>query len=31
MPPYASIENRARVLVEDIAAEAKGGDVNIIA
>ncbi|PCG94557.1 Immunoglobulin E-set [Penicillium occitanis (nom. inval.)] len=31
VPPYASIENRARVLVEDIAAEAKGCDVNIIA
>lgn len=31
VPPYASIENRARALVEDIAAEAKGCDVNIIA
>lgn len=31
VPPYASIENRARVLVEDIDAEAKGCDVNIIA
>jgi triacylglycerol lipase len=31
VPPYASIENRARVLVEDIAAKAEGCDVNIIA
>jgi triacylglycerol lipase len=31
VPPYASIENRAKVLAENIAAEAKGHDVNIIA
>lgn len=31
VPPYGSIENRAEALVKDIAAEAKGDNVNIIA
>lgn len=31
VPPYGSIESRARALVEDITAEAAGKDVNIIA
>jgi triacylglycerol lipase len=31
VPPYGSIENRAEELVKDIAAGAKGDNVNIIA
>lgn len=31
VPPYDSIENRAKALAENIAAGAEGHDVNIIA
>jgi triacylglycerol lipase len=31
VPPYGSIESRAKALVKHIAAEARGDDVNIIA
>jgi triacylglycerol lipase len=31
VPPYGSIEERAKELVKDIVADARGKDVNIIA